>query len=78
MKILDLNMLPKLIKGKNYLLLSDIPLPFRKDLNNFIKGETFMPNKKHEIRIGNNLYKAWLEKLFNKGFDYEVNLKINE
>ena len=71
----DLNCLPALIVGNPYLRPLDIPEPFRPDLLRFIVGETFMPNEKNEIRISENLYKAWLNKLWEKGFDEEVCLK---
>jgi len=78
MRTIDINILPKLIEGKTYVVFEDVPEPLRKDLQSFMMGETFMPNEKNEKRIGYNLYKAWLEKLFYKGADYDVNLKIDE
>lgn len=78
MKIYNLNILPFLLKGKKSVLLSEVPKPFRSDLVRFITGETMMPGKNGEITVGDNLYRKWLDKLFIKGFDYEVDLKIHE
>lgn len=78
MEIYDLNILPSLLKGKNSVLLSEVPKPFRPDLIRFITGETLMPGENGEIIVGDNLYRQWLSKLFIKGFDSEVDLKFVE
>ena len=78
MKIFNLNILPELINGKSYLAISEIPKPFQKDILNFISGETIRLTEKGEIRIGDNMYKSWIKKLIKKGFDYEVDLKLND
>ena len=78
MKIFYLNLLPGLIKSKPFLGISEIPEPFRKDVLKFIVGETIHLTEKGEIRIGNNLYKRWIDKIIHQGFYSEVDLKINE
>ena len=78
MKIYSLSILPQLILGKPRLTIDDVPLPFRKDLNAFIVGETFMPSTDGKITISANLYSSWIKKLCEKGFDEDVNLKIDE
>ena len=78
MKVFDLNLLPGLIKSKPFLGISEIPEPFRQDVLKFIIGETIHLTEKGEIRIGNNLYKRWIDKITHQGFYSEIDLKLNE
>lgn len=78
MKTLDLNILPSLIRGKKYVSIEKVPHAFRKDLLMFIIGETLMKTEQGEIAVSKNLYQRWLDKLFNKGFYYDVDLRIDE
>jgi hypothetical protein len=78
MKIYDLSDLPKLLNGKNAILLSEVPLPFREDLTNFIVGETLMPHPSGEICIGKNLFNKWINKIIKTGFSFDIDLKMYE
>ncbi len=59
------------LSQKESILLDDLELVFKQDLQTFIMGETLYL-KDGKIVIGRNLYKKWLQKLQSQGFDYEI------
>lgn len=59
------------LSDKDDIFLDDLREEFRKDLQNFIVGET-LTMRNGKLVIGNNLYKHWLDKIRTKGFDYEI------
>jgi hypothetical protein len=59
---------------KSEVCLDDLRAEFRRDLQNFIIGET-LTIRDGRLIIGNNLYKQWLNKIRTKGFDYEIDFK---
>jgi hypothetical protein len=69
--------LPKLMDGKNEIKLSDIPEPFRKDMQLFLVGHTITKVQDGEPVISKARYQKWLLKLWQTGFSYDVNLKGN-
>jgi hypothetical protein len=78
MKIYNLSDLPKMLNGKSRILMSEVPKPFREDLSSFIIGETLMPHPSGEICIGEGLFNKWLNKVYQKGFDFNVDLKMDD
>ena len=64
--------LPKLIKKREYIFLEEIPELYRKDFQKFIVGQTITILPGGRVKIGGNLYKGWLRKLYYKGFDCDV------
>jgi hypothetical protein len=75
MPMIDLTILPRLIQGREYVNLGEIPEDYRNDFQKFIVGQTFTVLPDGEIRIGGNLYKAWLRKLYYQGFDSDLSLE---
>jgi hypothetical protein len=59
---------------KETIFLDDIQKQFRADLQSYIAGET-LSARNGKLIIGNNLYKKWLSKIKNRGFDYEIDFK---
>lgn len=74
----DLNKLPLLSKQKDFLFVDEIPYAFRNDIINFIIGRTLSGCENGRIRVGSNLYKKWIKKIWEKGFDYDIDLKTVE
>jgi hypothetical protein len=76
----NLAIIPEKIEALNRLsdsqtiYLEDVQEEFRRDLQNFVIGETLTVNNGRLV-IGNNLYKQWLGKIRMKGFDYEIDFK---
>ncbi len=62
-----------LTERKDFIQVSDLRKEFRKDLQNFIIGET-LTLREGKVVIGKNTYKKWLEKIKTKGFDYDISL----
>jgi hypothetical protein len=62
------------LANKDTVFLDDLSKEFRKDLQNFIVGET-LSMREGKLVIGNNLYKRWLKKIRTRGFDYEIDFK---
>ena len=65
------------LKALTYLesiLLEDVRVEFRKDLQNFIVGHT-ITLKNGKVIVGNNLYRQWLSKISRLGFDFEIDFK---
>lgn len=62
------------LSNKKTILLDDVQMEFRADLQSFIVGET-LTMQDGKIVIGNNLYNEWLKKIGTKGFDYEIDFK---
>ncbi|TDX00377.1 hypothetical protein [Dinghuibacter silviterrae] len=62
------------LAGQREVFLEDLREEFRRDLQNFIVGAT-VSSRNGKVVIGNNLYKQWLAKIKNKGFDYEIDFK---
>jgi len=56
---------------KEMIFLEDVRKEFRKDLEQFIYGETLMVVEGKPV-IGKNLYRSWLRKLKINGFDYDI------
>ena len=72
MNVIDkIRLLPELIRDKNYIFPEDVPEEFRKDLMNFLTGQT-LAKRQGKIAVGKNTYKQWLKKIYNSGFDYEI------
>lgn len=70
-----LGSLPSLATGTKPIYLDDVAQEFRQDLSTFIIGET-LHMQDGKIVIGKNLYKKWLRKLVDKGFDYEIRFSL--
>ena len=73
-QLIDINILPLLIQQKDRIFLDEVPFPFRADIIHFISGRTLNGCENGRIRIGEKLYKKWLNKIWNKGFYNEINL----
>ena len=76
MRTVDVNILLSLIRNKNAVYLDKIPQHFKKDILQFISGETLSGCENGRIRIPEKLYKRWLKKIWLKGFDYDIPLRI--
>jgi hypothetical protein len=70
----SINSLQNLVH-KDFIFLDDLQEEFRPDLQNYIVGATLSMNG-GKLVIGNNLYKAWLNKIKTRGFDYEIDFKL--
>lgn len=68
-----LNSLNALI-NRQFILLDDVRPEFRKDLQSFIMGHT-ITLQDGKVVIGNNLYRQWLAKIRQNGFDFEIDFK---
>lgn len=64
----------KTLVSRESILLDDVHDEFRKDLQNFIVGQT-VTMKNGKVVVGNNLYRQWLSKVRRQGFDYEIDFK---
>lgn len=62
------------LSSREVILLDDVGREFKKDLQDFIMGQT-ISLKDGKIVIGQNLYKRWLSKIRDRGFDYEIDFK---
>jgi hypothetical protein len=62
------------LSKKKTIFFDDVQQKFRKDLQNYIVGET-LSIRDGKLIVGNNLYKKWLLKIRTKGFDYEIDFK---
>lgn len=54
--------------------LSEIPVGFRKDVINFIVGQTLVKNAEGELLVSEKTMKRWTEKILERGFDYDIDL----
>lgn len=62
------------LTNRQSILLDDVGYEFRKDLQSFIMGYT-ITLRDGKVVVGNNLYRQWLAKVRQKGFDFEINFK---
>ncbi len=74
---MTLRELPNLMGDRVEIKLSDIPEPFRKDMQLFLVGHTITKVKDGEPIITKARFQKWLLKLWEKGFSYDINLKGN-
>jgi hypothetical protein len=68
-----INALRELSKNQT-ITLDEVPVQFIADLQNYIVGET-LSMRNGNLVVGKNLYKKWLNKIREKGFDYEIDFK---
>ncbi len=62
------------LTNRQSILLDDVRPEFRKDLQSFIMGHT-ITLKDGKVVVGRNLYRQWLAKIRQKGFDFEIDFK---
>ncbi len=60
-------------EGKPFPLV-EIPKPFEMDFKTFIQGATLLKNDLGEMCVPARDLQLWLQKIYQKGFDYDVSL----
>ena len=77
MEALDITLLDKLIVGKPYLYIDELPEAIKPDIIKFIAGRTIMGDSSGRKKIGKNLFNRWLKKIKYSGFDYDIPFLIH-
>lgn len=63
---------------REYIILSDIPDEFRRDLIYFIPDHKLIMDLNQQIIIKKTLYQQWLRKLKTKGIEYKALPQANQ